>query len=77
MVDEMLPVICFSTMECGLSCLSAIILICISIPYLVIMMPFLLFFFLRLRNAYLCSSREIKRIEAVTRSPIYSGACVG
>ena len=70
----MLPVTCFSTLECGLYCVSAIILICISIPYLVAIMPVLLFFFLRLRRAYLCSSREIKRIEAVTRSPIYSGA---
>ena len=35
-------------------------------------MPVILYYFLLMRHAYIENSRELKRIEAVTRSPIYA-----
>jgi ATP-binding cassette subfamily C (CFTR/MRP) protein 4 len=70
LADETLPATFYMFIESFVYCLSAIILVCISIPWLIILMPFLIILFAHLREKY--STREIKRIEATTRSPIYS-----
>jgi ABC-type multidrug transport system fused ATPase/permease subunit len=72
LADEFLPVTLFDALQGGLFCLASLILICIAEPWLVILMPFLLASFLYFRRKYMKSSMEIKRIEAVTRSPIYA-----
>lgn len=41
------------------------------IPYILILLPFVAIAFYFLRSAYISTSRQIKRIEAVTRSPVY------
>ena len=45
---------------------------CVAEPWLVLLMPFLLGAFLIVRRKYMKSSMEIKRLEAVSRSPIYA-----
>jgi len=70
--DELLPFTLFDFIQCSLLCLSAVILICVSIPWLILMLPLLLYCFYIARLKYISSAREIKRIDAVTRSPIYA-----
>jgi ABC-type multidrug transport system fused ATPase/permease subunit len=69
--DENLPITLFDTLQSALYCVSVLLLICISIPYLIIIMPFLIYLFNYARNKYLVNSIEIKRLEAISRSPIY------
>jgi ABC-type multidrug transport system fused ATPase/permease subunit len=71
-VDELLPATIFTFLETAIFCVASIILICITIPWMAILVPFLVGFFVVFRSKYIKSTREIKRIEAVTRSPIYA-----
>ena len=52
--------------------LGAIVLIAIANPAIIPVFLPLAFVFLRVRAYYLCTSRETKRLEAVTRSPVYA-----
>jgi ATP-binding cassette subfamily C (CFTR/MRP) protein 4 len=71
-VDELLPATIFSFLETAIYCTASVILICITIPWMALLVPFLILFFVKFRTKYITSTREIKRIEAVTRSPIYA-----
>lgn len=71
-IDELFPYTAYDFLQCALYCTSAVILVCISIPWLIILLPLLLYTFASVNRKYLASSREIKRIEAITRSPIYA-----
>jgi ABC-type multidrug transport system fused ATPase/permease subunit len=71
-IDETLPLTLYIFLESFIYCLAAIVLVCISIPWLILIMPILVGLFFYLRETYLKSTREIKRIEAITRSPLYS-----
>jgi ATP-binding cassette subfamily C (CFTR/MRP) protein 4 len=71
-VDELLPYTMFDFLQSLLFCLAAIVLVCVSIPWLLLLMPPLLFLFIQARESYIRCSREIKRIEATLRSPIYA-----
>ena len=70
--DEALPVTLFDFIQCFLFCLSSLILVCVSIPWLILIIPPLLFAFMKVRHKFVASQREIKRLEAISRSPIYS-----
>lgn len=73
LADEALPVTLFDYAEnCTLFCLAAAVLACIAIPWLCLIMAPLLYVFQQFREKYIRSSREIKRLESVSRSPIYS-----
>ena len=67
LVDEMLATTSFDFVQTGLFCLSAVTLACVSLPWISIMMPVLFASFCSLRNKYIASSREIKRLEATLR----------
>jgi ATP-binding cassette subfamily C (CFTR/MRP) protein 4 len=41
------------------------------LPPVLLSLPILLIFFLRSRKVFVCSSREIKRLEGLARSPIF------
>ena len=71
-VDEQFPITSYDFLQSFSYCLSAVCLVCIAIPYLLILMIPLLYSFIKLRTRYLKSSREAKRIESTTRSPIYA-----
>ncbi|KAJ1420720.1 P-loop containing nucleoside triphosphate hydrolase protein, partial [Ochromonadaceae sp. CCMP2298] len=70
-VDEMLPLTFFSFLETLVYCVAAVLLVCITIPWLALLMPFL-GAYIHVCVYYVATSREIKRYEAVTRSPIYA-----
>lgn len=52
--------------------LGTIVFVCIANPWVLLVVVPLVMFFFRLRAYYLAASREIKRLESTTRSPIYS-----
>jgi hypothetical protein len=50
--------------------LGAILVACSSVPWIFLAMLPLLLYFVKLRNYYLKTSREVKRLEAISRSPV-------
>lgn len=72
MADELLPVTLFMFLESIVYCIASVALVCISLPWLCLLVPVLIVTFHFLRAKYIKTAREIKRIEAVTRSPIYA-----
>ncbi|TPX74314.1 hypothetical protein CcCBS67573_g04418 [Chytriomyces confervae] len=71
-VDENLPWTLFDFMTTTLASLATFILACYFLPVVLVSTPFLGFTFWFLRRRYVTASRQIKREEAITRSPIYA-----
>ncbi len=71
--DELLPSTLFDCYNCTMICAGAIVLVCVAMPIILVSIPPLLLLFVTYRRKYMASMREIKRIEAITRSPIYAG----
>ena len=71
-VDELFPFVLYDFIQSSLLCLGAFILVFITVPYMCIIIPPLVYAFTWLRRKYVSSSLEIKRVEAVLRSPIYA-----
>jgi ATP-binding cassette subfamily C (CFTR/MRP) protein 4 len=74
-VDDLLPWTAFDTANCFTTCIGTVALTCIVNPWLLLALLPLVFAFVRLRAYYLHAGREIKRLEAISRSPIFS--CLG
>ncbi|KAF9378719.1 hypothetical protein CPB97_009391 [Podila verticillata] len=70
--DELLPYVFYDTIQVALVLLGSVITVCIVNPWIIIAIPFILLSFVALRNLYMKSSRQVKRIESQERSPIYS-----
>lgn len=71
-VDEQLPMVLFDFIQCSLLCLSAYLLVFVSVPYMAVLSVPLAYTLVKLRRKYTSSSLEIKRVEAILRSPIYA-----
>jgi len=71
-LDDLLPSTLFDYCQCVLMCLAAIVVVGIGSPYILLTLVPLSVYFYRLREHYVKSSREIKRLEAMSRSPIFS-----
>jgi hypothetical protein len=50
----------------------AVVLVCIAVPWVLPVLAPLLIAFAFVRKRYIVTSREIKRFDAITRSPIYA-----
>jgi hypothetical protein len=61
-----------SCLECALGALSVVVVVAIHTPPLLVGMLPMLAAALFVAHCYLKSSRELKRLESNTRSPIYS-----
>ncbi|KAI8822919.1 P-loop containing nucleoside triphosphate hydrolase protein [Fimicolochytrium jonesii] len=72
LLDEMLPQTFFDFIQCAFMVVGTLVISVVVIPYLLVLVPFIALAFYFLRTAYIETSRQIKRIEAVTRSPVYS-----
>lgn len=70
-VDEYIPGVLSDVLEVGLLLFGTIILTCIVNIWLLLPSLGLMLLFYVLRKIYLETSRSVKRIEAVTRSPIF------
>ncbi|KAH8377694.1 hypothetical protein KR093_006671 [Drosophila rubida] len=71
-VDEILPAVMMDVIQIFLSLGGIVIVIAVVNPMFLIPTLFLCFIFYQLRTFYLKTSRNVKRLEAITRSPIYS-----
>ncbi|TDG43887.1 hypothetical protein AWZ03_009693 [Drosophila navojoa] len=71
-VDEILPAVMMDVIQIFLALGGIVIVIAIVNPLFLIPTVVLGIIFYQLRTFYLKTSRNIKRLEAITRSPIYS-----
>ena len=68
----MMPMTLYDFMQCVLVVLSAIFVVCSGVPIIFLALIPIMLYFVRLRNYYLKTSREVKRLDAISRSPILS-----
>ena len=71
-LDETLPLTFFDFLQCCSMVIGSLIITVISLPNALIVYPFLFIFFLHLRKRYVATSRQLKRAEGISRSPVYS-----
>ncbi|XP_043656548.1 probable multidrug resistance-associated protein lethal(2)03659 [Drosophila teissieri] len=71
-VDEILPAVMMDVIQIFLALAGIVIVIAIVNPLFLIPTVILGIIFYQLRTFYLKTSRDVKRMEAITRSPVYS-----
>lgn len=71
-MDELLPICLFDTIQIGFLVLGSLVLCVVAVPYLLILLVPLIVLFVLLRRHFLHSSRELKRLESITKSPVCS-----
>ncbi|XP_037815936.1 probable multidrug resistance-associated protein lethal(2)03659 [Lucilia sericata] len=71
-VDEILPSVMMDVIQIFLQLFGILIVLCLVNPWYLLPTVVLVFIFYYLRSFYLKTSRDVKRLEAITRSPIYS-----
>ncbi len=62
----------YDFLQSGLLCLAALVIGCIAVPYLLLLAAPLVYFFAYYRRAFVSTAREVKRLDATTRSPLYA-----
>ncbi|XP_055346994.1 multidrug resistance-associated protein 1-like [Paramacrobiotus metropolitanus] len=71
-VDSMIPLNMEGVIYCFLSVVFTLVVISISTPiFSPVIIPLAIFYFL-VQRFYIASNRQLKRLEAISRSPIYS-----
>ncbi|XP_062352440.1 ATP-binding cassette sub-family C member 2 isoform X1 [Cinclus cinclus] len=71
-VDETIPTSFRSWLSCLMAIISTLIVICLATPFFaVVIVPLSIFYYFVLRF-YISTSRQLRRLDSVTRSPIYS-----
>jgi ATP-binding cassette subfamily C (CFTR/MRP) protein 4 len=70
--DDNLPGILYDFTSTFFLTLGAIVTCIIVLPFILIIIPLLFWYFLRSRNIFVTTSRELKRLEGTARSPIYA-----
>ncbi|XP_005190477.1 probable multidrug resistance-associated protein lethal(2)03659 [Musca domestica] len=71
-VDEILPQVMIDVIQIFLSLLGIVIVLCLVNPYYIVATVVMVIIFYFMRSFYLKTSRDVKRLEAITRSPIYT-----
>ncbi|KAL0104939.1 hypothetical protein PUN28_016527 [Cardiocondyla obscurior] len=71
-VDEMLPTALIDCIQIGLSLLGIIVVVAIANVWLLIPTVLVGIVFYYLRIFYLATSRSVKRLEGITRSPVFA-----
>ncbi|KAJ3272398.1 hypothetical protein HDV01_005581 [Terramyces sp. JEL0728] len=71
-MDEMLPQTFLDFIGCFFFFLGSMVVTIIVVPQSLLFFPFLTVVFYYLHKYYILSSRQVKRFEAVARSPVYS-----
>ncbi|MCO5606131.1 hypothetical protein L7F22_060318 [Adiantum nelumboides] len=72
LVDETLPTTAQQFFEFTVSSLGSLIFIGVLIPWFLLAFPPFVFVFFYLQRRYVVISRELKRLEGISRSPIYA-----
>ncbi|KAI9581230.1 hypothetical protein GQX74_013817 [Glossina fuscipes] len=71
-IDEILPSVMIDVIQIFLSLFGIVLVIAVVNPLVLLPTLLLAIIFYNLRTFYLKTSRNVKRLEAITRSPIYS-----
>ncbi|CAG9767622.1 unnamed protein product [Ceutorhynchus assimilis] len=71
-VDELLPIAFIDTTQLLLNLLGAIIVVCVVNVWFLIPVAVMLCLFYLLRRFYLKTSRSVKRLEGIARSPVFA-----
>uniref|UniRef100_A0A8C0GTI2 Canalicular multispecific organic anion transporter 1 n=1 Tax=Chelonoidis abingdonii TaxID=106734 RepID=A0A8C0GTI2_CHEAB len=72
-VDETIPMSFRSWLTCFLGIISTLLMICLATPYFaLIIIPLIIELLLWSQRYYVSTSRQLRRLDSVTRSPIYS-----
>ena len=72
MVDELLPYTAQVTLELFIASLGSIVMIAVLVPWVMLCVPPLLLFSALLQRRYTRISRELKRLDGLSRSPLYA-----
>ena len=72
-LDSVLPTTLVQLFGCMANYIGILVFICIVLPWFIVAMPFLSLVYVLLQRWYIPGARELQRLEAVTRSPIYTG----
>ncbi|XP_009877002.1 PREDICTED: canalicular multispecific organic anion transporter 1 [Apaloderma vittatum] len=71
-IDEAIPMSFRTWLTCFMAIISTLIMICLATPFFaLIVIPLSVFYYFVLRF-YVSTSRQLRRLDSVTRSPIYS-----
>ena len=70
--DDMVPTTSFDFAMCFFLCVGAMITTLITLPYTLLVVPLLLWYFIWVRRIYVTTSRELKRLDGLARSPMFS-----
>jgi len=70
--DDQLPQTLFDFFMIAIVVVGAIITALTTLPFALAILPFLIWYFIRVRKIFVTSTRELKRLDGLARSPIYS-----
>lgn len=71
-IDDVLPFVMYDFVQCTLMVLAAIVVVIVGSPIIAVCLVPLVPYFLALRRYFLRTSREVKRLDALCRSPVFS-----
>ncbi|KAK7866066.1 hypothetical protein R5R35_013565 [Gryllus longicercus] len=71
-IDELLPKAMLEAIQVFLVMVSILVMVIIVNAYFIIVVVVLGFIFYKLRTLYLATAQDIKRLEGITKSPVYS-----
>lgn len=70
--DDQLPFTLFDFTICAVHVSGALITAIVALPFILAIMPPLLWYFVNVRRLFVNTSRELKRLEGLARSPIFA-----
>ncbi|KAF9110657.1 hypothetical protein BGX27_006050 [Mortierella sp. AM989] len=70
-IDELLPWTFFNVFICATSVIGTIVVIATTTPLFLAVIPPLFVIYVLIQNYYIKTSRQLKRIDSVSKSPIY------
>jgi len=70
--DDLLPTTLFDLVMCSFLVFGALVTAVVSLPFILLVMPPLIWYFVRVRGQFVTTSRELKRFEGLARSPIFA-----
>ncbi|KAK5646553.1 hypothetical protein RI129_005017 [Pyrocoelia pectoralis] len=70
-IDEILPSVALDCLDVGLSILAATVMICFVTPWMALASVVIFVVFYLIRIVYLQTSCDLKRLEGITRSPVF------
>ena len=70
--DDILPATVFDFTMCLFYVSGAILTAIVALPFILVVMPPLIWYFVRVRKIFVITSRELKRFEGLARSPIFA-----